>query len=130
MLGLSGRRIAITERSGLLPNVDPPRDPCHSHFSGQFGCKASVRQAQSLQSAPGVCDGCPERRVALNLRQHLRAAARPGSKPSAGSVSGGAERNAPDQRLFVSPRHKKQRSPFTLKRKLSKITVAVAGVTV
>jgi hypothetical protein len=42
-----------------------------------------------------------------------------------------AERSkAPDQRSFVSARHKKHRGFFTQNRKLSRITVAMAGVTV
>jgi hypothetical protein len=77
-----------------------------------------------------ACDGCPERRVALNLR-HISASALAGRLVIGRQCPGWSRaRDAPDQRLFVSARHKKKRNPFTHNRTLSRITVAMAGVTV
>src|SRR5690242_17913678 len=125
MHGPSGRVTAITKSSSQLPNVNRPRDSCHSLFrpiSAQWGLLN--RHTRSL-TAPGVCDGCPERRVALNLRHICAPLPRPGVLSSAGSAPGGSRAHkAPDQRLSVSARHKRKRNLFTHNLKLSKTTIA------
>src|SRR5439155_26314768 len=79
MHGLSGRGTAITKSFSQLLNVD--LDVCFlsQPFSVGFGHGSLLNRHNRSLTAPGVCDGCPVRRVAQNLRHICAPLPRPGS---------------------------------------------------